>query len=798
MLMDVGYSNGLDPDLSQQYPPPLLPKPGKDNARLQKLKKKRAKKKGNLSQTPVPFRSCLSPVNEASTDLEHSDQSSPPRTPDSAYVADSTVSSFPFGSLYNHPASAFPHPQISPYGQTGSYPLQPSIAHISTSEEQVAPLYECSSFLFDDVTPFMMPPLASLPPSPPEQVPATPLLSAFNVNMTPNSHGSVTTVPPVAVSQSSTKISTHSLTLSPASPNSGPGPAPSQVADLPPLPALLSVSNPQTQPVIPSQRETKAGSREYPQNQTVFWTARPTNNGNSVLSQMSSEITASKISLVEAVKETRPEATQTRIYTSKATFYEISKPPSMQDLTVLNQTNHGTLSSAVLGEKVAVCVVKSDRNLYMSRPQSGRPKTPSCTPARVSTPFIEISKPNPLLFAASPAFNCSQESQAPVIPNEATRPKSGIQTNSICTPPAATVELKQTDVNHNSSIKKARNYKDVELQNKEGSPKYCELNPGNTLASNVNAPASAVVKPTLTEPVNSKPPSVQDSESEDSFLPKVPSFSIAPKFSNPPLVNLVRAPPSPSPLKSTYGPPVVEARKSLTSLLGNQMSLAASKPKSRSMYYGLTPTEYLAYGGIRTSSSHHSPILPRVNETSAKKTHSYLALDEPKVSTSDATKQLNGHQDLLSSVEVPGTKTSSPPRDPEVPAEQIVTHSKDVFEEKQSEAHSIGIQSVETSIVDTIKPELPSGLAEKTKQQSSSDVSTPKASYSDASISIPKAGLSLSQSSIPKQRNVTAISAKNWTQSQGPSEDQNYSSTNGSPDSRALHEVTDINCIFNC
>ncbi|KAG7242747.1 hypothetical protein INR49_020122 [Caranx melampygus] len=58
-------------------------------------------------------------------------------------------------------------------------------------------------------------------------------------------------------------------------------------------------------------------------------------------------------------------------------------------------------------------------------------------------------------------------------------------------------------------------------------------------------------------------------------------------------------------------------------------------------------------------------------------------------------------------------------------------------------------------------------------------------------------GLSLSQSSIPKQRNVTAISAKSWTQGQGCSEDQNYTSTDRSPSSRTLHEVSDINCIFN-
>uniref|UniRef100_A0A3Q2DTZ5 Uncharacterized protein n=1 Tax=Cyprinodon variegatus TaxID=28743 RepID=A0A3Q2DTZ5_CYPVA len=97
--MEVCYSHGLQPDILEQYPPPLLPKPGKDNARLQKLKKKRAKKKGSLSQTPIPFRSCLSPVNEASTDLEHSDMCSPPRTPDSIYIADSCVSGLPFDNI---------------------------------------------------------------------------------------------------------------------------------------------------------------------------------------------------------------------------------------------------------------------------------------------------------------------------------------------------------------------------------------------------------------------------------------------------------------------------------------------------------------------------------------------------------------------------------------------------------------------------------------------------------------------------------------------------------------------------
>ncbi|KAG1938298.1 hypothetical protein F2P79_017727 [Pimephales promelas] len=73
--------------LSQQYPPPLPPKPGKENVRLQKLLKKTAKKKAAVQalQPSAPFRSSLSPVNEASPDLEHSDHSTPPKTPEAPF-----------------------------------------------------------------------------------------------------------------------------------------------------------------------------------------------------------------------------------------------------------------------------------------------------------------------------------------------------------------------------------------------------------------------------------------------------------------------------------------------------------------------------------------------------------------------------------------------------------------------------------------------------------------------------------------------------------------------------------------
>ncbi|XP_044115898.1 proline-rich protein 33-like [Neovison vison] len=64
---------GLCPQGPSGPPPPLLPKPGKDNVRLQKLLRKAARKKMTGAGPPVPlgaFRTSLSPVSEASHDQE--------------------------------------------------------------------------------------------------------------------------------------------------------------------------------------------------------------------------------------------------------------------------------------------------------------------------------------------------------------------------------------------------------------------------------------------------------------------------------------------------------------------------------------------------------------------------------------------------------------------------------------------------------------------------------------------------------------------------------------------------------
>ncbi|XP_035498234.1 flocculation protein FLO11 isoform X2 [Scophthalmus maximus] len=127
--------------LSQQYPPTLLPKPGKDNVRLQKLLKRTAKKNvsAQAAQSAAPFRSSLSPVNEASPDLEHSDHSTPPRTPEtpSNIFGIQQPPRFTVRPLYQHVAS--PYPQRAAYGraarfspQTVAFPSYSYSQHVTT------------------------------------------------------------------------------------------------------------------------------------------------------------------------------------------------------------------------------------------------------------------------------------------------------------------------------------------------------------------------------------------------------------------------------------------------------------------------------------------------------------------------------------------------------------------------------------------------------------------------------------------------------------------------------------------
>ncbi|XP_078538867.1 proline-rich protein 33 [Lissotriton helveticus] len=98
--------------LHPQAPPPLLPKPGKENIRLQKVLQKAAKKKNPpaASAQPKAFRSTLSPVSEAGPDLEHYERSPhPPPTPETpTFLGLSLPPRFFIKPAVHHVASPYP------------------------------------------------------------------------------------------------------------------------------------------------------------------------------------------------------------------------------------------------------------------------------------------------------------------------------------------------------------------------------------------------------------------------------------------------------------------------------------------------------------------------------------------------------------------------------------------------------------------------------------------------------------------------------------------------------------------
>ncbi|KAF4801628.1 proteoglycan 4-like protein [Turdus rufiventris] len=84
MTMLITVSASTQPASNHQplSPPPTLPKPGKDNLRLQRLLKKAARKNAILAaEQGKSFRSSLSPVSEASPDQERAESAAGPAEP---------------------------------------------------------------------------------------------------------------------------------------------------------------------------------------------------------------------------------------------------------------------------------------------------------------------------------------------------------------------------------------------------------------------------------------------------------------------------------------------------------------------------------------------------------------------------------------------------------------------------------------------------------------------------------------------------------------------------------------------
>ncbi|XP_060771026.1 mucin-2 isoform X2 [Neoarius graeffei] len=613
--------------LSQQYPPPLLPKPGKENVRLQKLLKKSAKKKAaaQASQTTAPFRSCLSPVTEASPDLEYSDHSTPPKTPETLIYGGTLHPRFNIRPLYQHSPSPYPHQGSNSYITPARFSPQPYVTpHQSTA-------------LFSYTTP---PPLAGAPLVP-SYTPTS--ITVTSVTTTTEIIQPISTVPLfVTVKQTNNVLTTPTFIISKAA---SPQPSSKSMFDVPQITnytsktATLKTSQYTSSPTMQRSRTpisevlrgptptfevrrivtpTSELKRDKTPTREIKRVTTPTSEikrsvtptveikrGATPISEMkrgvtpTSEIKRSVTPTAEIKRGATPTSeikrgatptseikrsvtpitlikrgvTPTSEMISDTTPISEIKPLTIQALEVKRGT---TPTSETKGDATVMTETKRGRTLTRTRTKtptfdlspsktsSGRPKTPSyhVSPARI--PVIEISRPNPLLFAVSPVYMEGRRSKTPT---------------SSLVGPSDEIAQETEKIKQNNLSELIQNY-EVHIKTSETS----EARPSSEKSK---------------EPELSKPKVAVQGASKTTETTESQSLKTSIHEGSKPQTPTVehRSPKTPN---SEFSEPVKP-------LLGYQrptvLPFAGQRPRtptSKSKYYGLTPAEYVAYGGIKS------------------------------------------------------------------------------------------------------------------------------------------------------------------------------------------------------
>ncbi|XP_023284907.1 nascent polypeptide-associated complex subunit alpha, muscle-specific form-like [Seriola lalandi dorsalis] len=637
--MAVAYSAVTQPGLlSQQYPPPLLPKPGKDNVRLQKLLKRTAKKKASAQtlQSAVHFRSSLSPVNEASPDLEHSDHSTPPRTPETPYSLYSfkQPQRFTVRPLYQHVAS--PYPQRAAYGRGASYSPQtvavPSYSysqHVTTVSSYSAPAYH--SGVSPAVGPVVQPavPKISLPASAaPEMTVLAAEVKKPAFSTFPESHAGLRPAAAVATPQ-------------PKSPGPAPYPGAGGQAIIRPLIVLT--------PLVKSR------------------SPRPT------------------FKATEPSRSPRPmfDVPQIRMYTASTSYYETSRTPPVydtyeltaigstlpqskipaetkQDLTPMSEVKRGTTQTA------QTSLLGTDPQRKTPTSEIKRGTTPTAEINAVITPTPEVKRVTPTceIKRVTPTREIKRVTPTPEIKRLTLTPETkkvtlSPETNRV-TP---TCEIKT--VTPTSEIRaKTPTYEFQISRTSAGRPKTpaYHVTRATTPVFEISRPNPLLfaVSPITVEPERSRTPKMASTASSLSASQRVTTTepkpaetllngdihsdvtpaakpieqSLTKSKSEPALTKIPAAPtasqrpktPTSEPTKpavTSYGSqrpktPTFEASRLMTTSPGFKRPktptgvspVAFQRPKtptqaaqkSKSGYRGLTPAEYAAYGGIKTYS----------------------------------------------------------------------------------------------------------------------------------------------------------------------------------------------------
>ncbi|XP_074489563.1 uncharacterized protein prr33 [Sebastes fasciatus] len=585
--------------LSQQYPPPLLPKPGKDNIRLQKLLKRSAKKKASAqaSQPAALFRSSLSPVNEASPDLEHSDHSTPPKTPETPFSLYSVQQPprFTVRPLYQHVAS--PYPQRAAYGRAARFSPQTVVIPPYSYSQHVTTVssYSASTQLSGEApapgpVADLAVPKISLPASSEPEVTEV-KKPAFSIFAETHAAGGTSQTKSSGLTPYSAVIRPLTV-LTPFVRSKSPHPtfratersrSPRPMFDVPQIRMYTASTSyyesSRTTPVYDTVGLTAIGST-VPQGKTptdtkqdlasevrrgTTPTAQPpllgtdpqrktqtseTERENTPTAEINTTIIPAETKRATPtpdIKRATPTAETKRATTPTPEIKRATPTAEIERATPTSETKRAT-STAEIRVKTPTFELQTLRNY------GGRPKTPAYHKTRATTPVFEVSRPNPLLFAVSPITVEPERSRTPITVSA----MSGLSASQS----VKTTEPTETILNGDIHLDIPLVVKPIQQTAPAERPK---------------APTSEPKTPAVTSYSNQRP--------------KTPTYEASRLMTTSPCYKRPKTP--------TYGtspsgvsPVAFQRPKTPTKVV--------QKPKSG--YRGLTPAEYAAYGGIRTYS----------------------------------------------------------------------------------------------------------------------------------------------------------------------------------------------------
>ncbi|XP_066523416.1 mucin-2 [Hoplias malabaricus] len=694
--------------LSQQYPPPLLPKPGKENVRLQKLLKKTAKKKtaSQASQTQAPFRSSLSPVNEASPDLEHSDHSTPPKTPETPIYGGTLHPRFTVRPLYQHSPSPYPHHRSFAYSQPASFSPQPYATSALTSPEHYFSYTTPPSYAATSVTVTSVTAITTMTGviRPADSKSGATVMHTNSVVLASKLETNSSLTPTVITSKASSPQPTAFDNIKPSKPmfdvpqithytakttslKTYYASSPTQERSKTPLPEVKRGPTPTFEVrriVTPTSELTrdKTPTREIRRGATPTSEIKrgptPTleiKRGPTPTAEIkrgttpTSEIKRGPTPTTEIKMAPTPttEIKRNATSTTEIKSSTVPTPEIKRGTTPTPETKRGTTpTSEIKSDLTVITETKRGRTptrertptleIIAAKTLSGRPKTPSYHVSPARTPVIEISRANPLLFAVSPVHMEGRRSKTPTsslvgpcdeIPKEKDKPEETGLSEAILN---GEIQLKLSQITSESITEHELSKEKIPTQDA----------PKSTKSSG---------------PQNSK---ALVHESPEPVAPTAECQSLI--TSN----------------EVTPAAPLPERQRTRVSPFAGQRPKTPTS-KSKSIYYGLTPAEYVSHGGIQVFVPAFS-----ISRTVSQSTDVSIApVQEPEQLTQNQpSKEQSTLKEAARLVEIPKeTETSK------TPLSEIPTSTDVAFVNGRSVAPSAEVSEPTRKTETKLKPE---------------------------------------------------------------------------------------------